>query len=102
MFNLTPIIHATRVNFPPRAGRIFDELSTHTIELGPFLFKGARVVRFHEDGALRLHLPGHGFGDRVYVKDKVLRDALLNAALAALSSAGSPLATAFVSETSEQ
>lgn len=97
---MTARVLSTEIYHPARAGKDFEILSGHTIQWGPFLFQGARLVRF-SDGTLRLHLPGHGGGSRVIVQDKPIRAALLNAAMSAVVSAGLPLATASLSEPSE-
>lgn len=97
---MTARVLSTEIYHPARAGKNCEILSGHTIQCGPFLFQGARLIRF-PDGALRVHLPGHGSGSRVIVQDKPIRAALLNAALAAVASAGLPLATASLSEPSE-
>lgn len=100
MAGLPPRILSTEIYHPTRPGKDFEILSGHTIQWGPFLFQGARLVRY-SDGALRLHLPGHGGGSRVIVQERSIRAALLNAALSAVGSAGLPLATASLSELSE-
>lgn len=100
MADLPARILSTEIYHPARPGKDFEILSGHTIQWCPFLFQGARLVRF-SDGTLRLHLPGHGGGSRVIVQDKPIRAALLNAAMSAVVSAGLPLATASLSEISE-
>jgi hypothetical protein len=89
----TPRILSVQTYHPPRPGKTFEAMAGLTISLGPLLFKGARLVRF-PDGMIRLHLPGHGQGARVVVTERALREALLDAALAAVRAAVLPLATA--------
>lgn len=65
------------------------------VEIGPVLLIGARLILDDADDRIRLALPRTGRYMRVLITDRQLRNRIRAAAIAALQSADTPLATAY-------
>ena len=88
-------IRSLSVKNPPVKNGPTDTLAEMTIQIDPFLFVGARLIRWTDTGMLKLVLPGSRRDCRVVVLNSNYRDILLRHVLAAVRlSAETPPATA--------